>query len=38
MALGIYIFPIKIFQKNKNIVIIGVFLMLLQILVFVPGI
>ncbi|MDD3263205.1 MAG: FtsW/RodA/SpoVE family cell cycle protein [Candidatus Absconditabacteria bacterium] len=38
MALGVYIFPIKIFQKNRNIVIIGVFLMLLQILVFVPGI
>lgn len=38
MALGVYIFPIKIFQKHKNIVIIGALLMFLQILVFVPGI
>jgi len=38
MGLWVYIFPIKIFQKHKNIVIIGIFLMLLQILVFVPGV
>lgn len=38
MALGVYIIPLKFFQKNKNIVIIWVLLMLLQILVFVPWI
>lgn len=36
IALGVYIIPLKFFQKNKNIIILGVFLMLLQILVFVP--
>ena len=38
MALGVYIIPLKFFQKNRNIVIIGIILMLLQILVFVPGV
>lgn len=38
MALGVYILPLKFFQKNKNIIIIWVILMFLQILVFVPGV
>lgn len=38
MALGVYIIPLRFFQKNRNIVIIGIILMLLQILVFVPGV
>lgn len=38
VALVVYILPLKFFQKNKNIIIIGVILMLLQILVFVPGV
>lgn len=33
-----YAIPIRFFQNNKNITIIAVFLMVLQILVFVPGI
>lgn len=38
IALGVYILPLKFFQKNRNIVIIAVILMVLQIFVFVPGI
>jgi cell division protein FtsW len=33
-----YAIPIKFFQKNKNITIIAIILMLLQIAVFIPGI
>lgn len=38
MALGVYLIPIRFFQKNKNIIFIGIILMLLQLLVFVPWI
>lgn len=38
MALAVYIIPLSFFQKNKNIIFIWAILMLLQILVFVPGI
>lgn len=38
MALGVYLIPIRFFQKNKNVIFIGVILMLLQLLVFVPWI
>ena len=38
MAAIIYAIPIKFFQKNKNVTIIAVILMILQILVFFPGI
>ena len=33
-----YAVPIRFFQKNKNITIIAVFLMVLQLLVFIPGV
>ncbi len=35
-ALAVYIVPLKFFQKKTNIILIGVVLMLLQLLVFVP--
>ncbi len=38
MAGIVYALPIKFFQKNKNITIIAIILMILQLLVFVPGI
>jgi len=38
MALITYYIPIKFFQKNKNITIIAIILMVLQLLVFVPWI
>lgn len=38
MAAITYAIPIKFFQKNKNVTIIAVLLMLLQISVFIPGI
>lgn len=38
MAAIVYAVPIKFFQNNKNITIIAVILMLLQIAVFIPGI
>lgn len=38
MGLIVYVIPLRFFQKNKNIIAIGAILMLLQILVFVPGI
>jgi hypothetical protein len=38
MAAITYAVPIKFFQKQKNITIIAIILMLLQISVFIPGI
>jgi len=38
MAAIVYAVPIKFFQKHKNIVIIAVVLMILQVAVFIPGI
>ena len=38
MAAITYALPIKFFQKNKNITIIAIILMALQISVFIPGI
>lgn len=39
IAAGIaYIIPIKFFQNNKNITMVAIILMILQLLVFVPGI
>lgn len=38
MAGIVYAIPIRFFQKNKNITIIAVILMLLQLAVFIPGI
>ncbi len=38
MAAITYAVPMKFFQNNKNITIIAVILMLLQIAVFIPGI
>ncbi|MEI6426713.1 MAG: FtsW/RodA/SpoVE family cell cycle protein [Candidatus Absconditabacteria bacterium] len=38
MGVGIYLLPLGFFQKNKNIIIIGVIMMILQLAVFIPGI
>jgi len=38
MAAITYAIPIKFFQNNKNITIIAVILMVLQVAVFIPGI
>ena len=38
MAAVVYVIPINFFQKNKNITIIAIILMLLQLSVFIPGI
>lgn len=37
MGTGIYLLPLRFFQKNKNIIIIGVIMMILQLAVFIPG-
>ena len=38
MGVWIYLIPLQFFQKNKNIIIIGVVMMILQLSVFIPGI
>jgi hypothetical protein len=38
MAGIVYAVPIKFFQNNKNIIIIAVVLMALQVAVFIPGV
>ncbi len=38
MAIWVYAIPLNFFQKNKNVIIIGAILMLLQLSVFIPGI
>jgi cell division protein FtsW (lipid II flippase) len=38
VALIVYVLPLNFFQKNKNIIAIGILMMLLQILVFIPWI
>ena len=38
MGVGVYLIPLQFFQKNKNIIIIGIIMMVLQLSVFLPGI
>ena len=38
MWVGIYLVPLQFFQKNKNIMIIGIIMMVLQLSVFIPGV
>ena len=38
MGVGIYLIPLQFFQRNKNIIIIGIIMMILQLSVFIPGI